>query len=150
MLTGLTALMIEGLLDVLLCFWVLISLIECTKTTYYIKVKHKAEYKTVVNTTKEIMWIQTLLQEIGIDFPRAAKLWCDNIRAEYLSANHVFHARTKHIEVDYHFVKEQASKKLLDIDLFLHEIKLQKALRRHCQLDNSKFSNTITTQHICD
>ena len=62
------------------------------------------------------MWIQILLQELGIDSPRAAKLWCDNIGAKYLSANPVFHARTKHIEVDYHFVRERVSRRLLDID----------------------------------
>jgi histone deacetylase 1/2 len=62
------------------------------------------------------MWIQTLLRELGIDSPRAAKLWCDNIGAKYLSANPVFHARTKHIEVDYHFVRERVSRRLLDID----------------------------------
>jgi hypothetical protein len=62
------------------------------------------------------MWIQTLLKELGIKTPQATKLWCDNIEAKYLSANPMFHARTKHIEVDYHFVRERVSRKLLKID----------------------------------
>ena len=62
------------------------------------------------------MWIQTLLIELGVEAPRAAKLWCDNIGVKYLSANPVFHARTKHIEVDYHFVRERVARKLLDIE----------------------------------
>jgi hypothetical protein len=44
------------------------------------------------------------------------KLWCDNIGAKYLSANPVFHATTKHIKVDYYFVRERVSRKLLKID----------------------------------
>jgi len=60
----------------------------------------ESEYKAVADATAEVMWIQTLLQELHINSPRAAKLWCDNIGAKYLLANPVFHARTKHIEVD--------------------------------------------------
>jgi hypothetical protein len=56
-----------------------------------------------VNATTEIMWFQTLLTELRIPHPAAATLWCDNLGATYLSANPMFHARTKHIEVDYHF-----------------------------------------------
>ena len=59
--------------------------------------------------------MQKLLSELKIDHPRAARLWCDNLGAKYLSANPVFHARTKHIEIDFHFVREQVVQKLLDI-----------------------------------
>jgi histone deacetylase 1/2 len=75
----------------------------------------EAEYKALANATAEVIWVQTLLQELGVPQPRAACLWCDNIGATYLSANPVFNARTKHIEVDYHFVRERVAKKLLDI-----------------------------------
>ena len=74
------------------------------------------KYKALANATAEVMWIQTLLKELNIPSPRAAKLWCDNIGAKYLSANPIFHARTKHIEVDYHFVRERVLEKLLEID----------------------------------
>jgi hypothetical protein len=61
------------------------------------------------------MWIQTQLCKIQVPCSTSAKLWCDNIGAKYLSANPIFHARTKHIEVDYHFVCERVSRKLLEI-----------------------------------
>ena len=75
----------------------------------------EAEYKALANATAEVMWIQTLLYELGIKTPQAARLCCDNIGVTYLSANPVFHARTKHIEVDFHFVRERVARKLLDI-----------------------------------
>ena len=69
----------------------------------------------MANATAEVMWIQTLLNELQIQHPPAAQLWCDNMGATYLSANPVFHARTKRIEVDYHLVRERVSQKLLNI-----------------------------------
>jgi histone deacetylase 1/2 len=75
----------------------------------------EAEYKALADATAEVIWLQVLLTELGVSQSRAACLWCDNIGATYLSKNPVFHARTKHIEVDYHFVRERVARKLLDI-----------------------------------
>jgi histone deacetylase 1/2 len=55
----------------------------------------EAEYKALANATAEMMWVQKLLTELKIQHPPAARLWCDNLGATYLSANPVFHTRTK-------------------------------------------------------
>jgi hypothetical protein len=63
----------------------------------------------------ELMWILSVLHELRIPCPRSARLWCDNMSAKYLASNLVFHGRMKHAEVDYHFVRDQVLKKLLDV-----------------------------------
>jgi hypothetical protein len=69
----------------------------------------KAEYKSLANATAEMIWVQKLLIELGVQHPSMARLWCDNLGATYLSANPIFHARTKHIEIDFHFVRERVA-----------------------------------------
>jgi histone deacetylase 1/2 len=75
----------------------------------------EAEYKSVANATAEVIWLQSLLAELGVRLTQAPCLWCDNLGATYLSANPVFHARAKHIEIDFHFVRERVMKKQLEI-----------------------------------
>jgi histone deacetylase 1/2 len=52
----------------------------------------EAEYKALANATAEMIWVQKLLNELGVRHPPKARLWCDNLGATYLSANPVFHA----------------------------------------------------------
>jgi histone deacetylase 1/2 len=67
----------------------------------------------VADATAEMMWMQSLLAELGIKLTQAPCLWCDNLGATYLCANPVFHARAKHIEIDFHFVREKVRRKQL-------------------------------------
>ena len=52
-----------------------------------------------------------LLRDLGIFLSTPPLLWCDNVSALVIASNPVFHARTKHIEVDYHFVREKVLRK---------------------------------------
>jgi hypothetical protein len=75
----------------------------------------EAEYKAMATATAELMWLQSLVKELHISCPKMARLWCDNMGAKYLSCDPVFHGRMKHIEVDYHFVRDQVVQQLLDV-----------------------------------
>jgi hypothetical protein len=75
----------------------------------------ESEYKAIADATTEVIWIQVLLHELGISQVRPPTLWCDNLGATYLSTNPIFHRRSKHIEVDYHFVHERVATQQLDI-----------------------------------
>jgi histone deacetylase 1/2 len=75
----------------------------------------ESEYKAIANATAELIWVQALLAELGIPQHCPPVLWCDNIGATFLSLNPVFHVWTKHIEVDFHFVRERVAHKMLQI-----------------------------------
>jgi hypothetical protein len=79
--------------------------------------------------------VQGILQELQISHSKNARLWCDNMGAKYLTqrirgscdnmgakyltSHHIFHRRMKHIKVDYHFVRDCVTKKLLDVRFIL-------------------------------
>jgi len=56
-----------------------------------------------------------LLTDLQVPSVSAPTIWCDNLGVAYLSANPIFHARTKHVEVDYHFVHDRVAKKDIQI-----------------------------------
>jgi hypothetical protein len=105
----------------------------------------EAEYKALANGTAEAIWIQSVLKELGVHQPRHPVLWCDNLGATYLSANLVFHARTKHIEIDFHFVRKKVALGALAVkfisssdqlaDVFTKPVSLQVLVRFRSNLN---------------
>lgn len=67
----------------------------------------EAEYRAMALTTCEITWIAALLKDMGIDDLPPTVLHCDNQAAIAIAANPVLHERTKHIEVDCHFIRDK-------------------------------------------
>ena len=56
-----------------------------------------------------------MLIDLQVPSVSAPTVWCDNLGATYLLANPIFYARTKHVEVDYHFVHDRVAKKEIHI-----------------------------------
>ncbi|GJZ32751.1 ribonuclease H-like domain-containing protein [Tanacetum coccineum] len=66
----------------------------------------EAEYRGVANAVAETCWLRNLLLELHTPLSFATFVYCDNVSVVYLSCNLVQHQRTKHIEIDIHFVRD--------------------------------------------
>nr|GEX93307.1 hypothetical protein [Tanacetum cinerariifolium] len=109
MLTGLEIQMIDGLWG--FAIYLGSNLISWTahKQRTILRSSTKAEYKALADTIAEITWLQALFNKLGIRSFSTPILGCDNHAATYLSDNPIFQARTKYIEIDYHFVREKVA-----------------------------------------
>ena len=67
----------------------------------------EAEYRAMALGTCELIWLKQLLQELKYSDTGQMKLICDNQAALHIASNPVFHERTKHIEVDCHFIRQK-------------------------------------------
>ncbi|KAJ0610987.1 putative RNA-directed DNA polymerase [Helianthus annuus] len=119
----------------------------------------ESEYKAMADTVSELVWLETLLRELHVIMKAAPTLWCDNLGATYLSRNPVFHARTKHIEVDYHTVRERVARGQLMVVMMNningHAIKAstlesKSALNRTLKSHNAILGkpNSSTTEYV--
>ncbi|KAL6323598.1 hypothetical protein AAG906_039189 [Vitis piasezkii] len=67
----------------------------------------------LISSSAEVTWMSFILQDLHISLAFTPTLYCDNTSALHMTINLVFHARSKHIELDYHFVSERVALGLL-------------------------------------
>ena len=68
----------------------------------------------MASTASELVWLKQLLKDMGIMYDQPMKMYCDNNSARHIASNPVFHERTKHIEVDCHFIRENVQAKEIE------------------------------------
>ena len=64
----------------------------------------EAEYRVAAQATCEATWMEMLLKDLKIKVQRPLVIYSDNLSSIQLAKNPIFHARTKHIDVHYHFI----------------------------------------------
>jgi hypothetical protein len=70
----------------------------------------EAEYRSMATTACELKWLKALLLSLGVSHSLPMRIYCDSQSALHIAANPVFHERTKHIEVDCHFLRDELLK----------------------------------------
>ncbi|KAG9444818.1 hypothetical protein H6P81_016158 [Aristolochia fimbriata] len=75
----------------------------------------EAEYRALAIAAAEVTWVLQLFKELKVFVSSPPVIWCDNLSATYIAANLVFHGRVKHVELDYHFIRERVTSGLLQV-----------------------------------
>ncbi|PKU79890.1 Retrovirus-related Pol polyprotein from transposon TNT 1-94 [Dendrobium catenatum] len=75
----------------------------------------EAEYRALAAAAADTIWLKRLLADFQISHDTPIDLFCDNTSAIALINNPIFHARTKHIEIDHRFVRDQIQQNLINV-----------------------------------
>ncbi|KAH9740738.1 retrovirus-related pol polyprotein from transposon RE2 [Citrus sinensis] len=81
------------------------------KQTLISRFTAESEYRALASATSEVLWRTYLLRELKVQLDTSPLLHCDNKSVEALASNPKYHTRTKHIELDLHFIREHVAKK---------------------------------------
>lgn len=85
------------------------------KASSYISKFSEAEYRALADASCEVLWFLNVLTDLGVSCNCPIPVFCDNKAAVDLTANPVYHARTKHIELDCHFIREKIKSGLINV-----------------------------------
>eukprot|EP00253_Pinus_taeda_P035079 PITA_35079 len=75
----------------------------------------KAEYRGIIEASKEALWLRQILSGFGFQQQHPTTLWCDNQNAIQLRKDPVQHQRSKHIELHMHFIRKLIHDHVLEV-----------------------------------
>ncbi|GJX35773.1 putative reverse transcriptase, RNA-dependent DNA polymerase [Tanacetum coccineum] len=87
---------------------------QCKKQTIIANSTTKAEYVAAINCCGEVLWIQNQMLDYGFNFMNT-KIYIDNESTICIVKNPKFHAKTKHIEIRHHFIRDSYEKRLIQV-----------------------------------
>ncbi|GJW42538.1 putative ribonuclease H-like domain-containing protein [Tanacetum coccineum] len=87
---------------------------QCKKQTIIANSTTEAEYVVAANCCGRVLWIQNQMLDYGFNFMNT-KIYIDNETTIYIVKNPVFHSKTKHTEIRYHFIRDSYEKKLIQV-----------------------------------
>lgn len=108
----------------------------------------EAEFRGIAKGITDVLWVRKLLGELGCKQEGACKLYCDNKAAISISENPVQHDRTKHLEIDRHFIKEKLENEIISLPFTRSKDQLADILTK---VVSSKAFNTVLCKlSVCD
>ena len=108
----------------------------------------ESEYRSLADAAADLTWFQHLFSELHLSITSTPVLWCDNLSATHLASNPIFHARTKHIEIDFHFLRDMVNRKQLIIRHVASSDQIADILTKHLLISQFHcLCNKLTVLH---
>lgn len=108
----------------------------------------ESEYRALAQCSCEAVWIRRLLEELKILDDKPTNLYCDNRSSIKLSYNPVFHERSKHFEIEYHFTRQKVENDTISVEFIFSQDQPADILTK--SLGRIKFKNCKSKLYLCN
>ncbi|XP_031120833.1 uncharacterized protein LOC116024069 [Ipomoea triloba] len=115
---------------------------KCKKQESVSKSSTEAEYRAMSTACSEIVWLRGLLSELGFPSSDPTPLRGDNTSVIQIAANPVYHERTKHIEVDCHYIREAFTRGVITLPHLITDLQVADVFTKALTRQRHKFLNS--------
>jgi len=95
----------------------------------------EAEYVAAAASVCQSIWLSNIMTQIGFNLDIPIKIYVDNVSAINLAKNSIFHQRSKHIDIRYHFLLDQVGKNMIKLEYCRSEDQIADILTKSLKID---------------